>query len=39
MVLIDGKRLTALMIRHNVGARIAETMYLKKVDEDFFGEE
>jgi restriction system protein len=39
MVLIDGKQLTALMIRHNVGVRIAETMYLKKVDEDFFGEE
>jgi restriction system protein len=39
MVLIDGKQLTALMIQHNVGVRIAETLYLKKVDEDFFGEE
>jgi len=36
IVLIDGERLTALMIRHNVGVRIDETLYLKKVDEDFF---
>jgi len=39
MVLIDGKQLTALMMRHNVGVRIAETLHLKKIDEDFFGEE
>jgi len=36
IVLIDGERLAALMIRHNVGVRIDETLYLKKVDEDFF---
>jgi len=28
-----------LMIRHNVGVRIDETLYLKKVDEDFFLDE
>jgi restriction system protein len=39
MVLIDGKQLTTFMIRHAVGVRIAETLYLKKLDEDFFGEE
>ena len=39
MVLIDGKQLTSLMLRHNVGVRVAETLHLKKVDEDFFGEE
>jgi len=39
MVLIDGKQLTSLMLRHNVGVRIAETLQLKKIDEDFFGEE
>jgi restriction system protein len=39
MVLIDGAQLTGLMMRHNVGVRIAETLYLKKVDEDFFGED
>jgi restriction system protein len=39
MVLIDGAQLTALMIRHNVGVRVAETLHLKKVDEDFFGDE
>ena len=35
IVLIDGEQLAALMIRHNVGVRIDETLYLKKVDEDF----
>jgi restriction system protein len=39
IVLIDGERLAALMIRHNVGVRIDETLYLKKMDEDFFSEE
>ena len=39
IVLIDGKLLTALMIRYNVGARIDETLYLKKIDEDFFIDE
>ncbi len=39
IVLIDGERLAALMIRHNVGVRIDETLYLKKMDEDFFVDE
>jgi len=39
IVLIDGKQLATLMIRHNVGVRIDETLYLKKVDEDFFLDE
>jgi restriction system protein len=39
IVLIDGERLAALMIRHNVGVRVDETLYLKKMDEDFFGDE
>jgi restriction system protein len=39
VVLIDGKRLTELMLRHNVGVRVAETLHIKKVDEDFFDEE
>ncbi len=36
IVLIDGEQLTKLMIRHNVGCRIEDTLYIKKVDEDFF---
>jgi restriction system protein len=36
IVLIDGDQLTRLMIRHNVGCRIEETLHLKKLDEDFF---
>ena len=39
MVLIDGTELTSLMIRHNVGVRTAETLHVKKVDEDFFSDE
>jgi restriction system protein len=39
MVLIDGDQLTALMIRHDVGVRVADTLYLKKLDEDFFSDE
>ncbi len=36
IVLIDGKSLAKLMIRHNVGCRVIETLELKKEDDDFF---
>ena len=36
IVLIDGVQLAKLMIRHNVGCRVEETVYIKKIDEDFF---
>jgi restriction system protein len=36
IVLIDGEQLTRLMIRHDVGCRIEETLYVTKVDEEFF---
>lgn len=36
IVLIDGTQLAKLMIRHNVGCRIEDTLYIKKVDEEFF---
>ena len=36
IVLIDGKRLATLMIRHNVGVRIKNTYELKTLDEDYF---
>ena len=36
IVLIDGDQLAGLMIRYNVGCRVDETIYLKKIDEDFF---
>lgn len=39
IVLIDGKMLTTLMIRHNVGVRIEETLHIKRIDEDFFVDE
>jgi restriction system protein len=36
IVLIDGVQLTKLMIRHNVGCRVEDTLYIKKIDEEFF---
>ena len=36
IVLIDGEQLTKLMIRHNVGCRIEDTLHFRKIDEDFF---
>ena len=36
IVLVDGIQLTRLMIRHGVGCRIEETLYIKHVDEEFF---
>lgn len=36
LVLIDGVRLTELMVLHNVGVQDEETFTLKRVDEDFF---
>lgn len=36
LVLIDGEQLARLMIRHNVGCRIEESLHVRRVDEDFF---
>lgn len=36
IVLIDGARLTRLMIDHGVGCRIEDTLYVKKLDDEFF---
>jgi restriction system protein len=36
IVLIDGQQLAQLMIKHDVGVRIEETLHIKKIDEDFF---
>ena len=36
IVLIDGEYLTRLMIRHGIGCRVEETLYIKKIDEEFF---
>lgn len=38
IVLVNGRRLGDLLIRHNVGCRVEETLHLKKLDEDFFGD-
>ncbi|MCI0467307.1 MAG: restriction endonuclease, partial [Beijerinckiaceae bacterium] len=36
IVLIDGEQLAKLMVRHNVGCRVEDTLHIKKIDEDFF---
>jgi restriction system protein len=36
IVLVDGDQLARLMIRHNVGCRIEETLHIKSLDEEFF---
>lgn len=36
IVLIDGKELTRLMVRYNVGVAVRETFDLKQIDEEFF---
>ena len=38
VILIDGKELARLMIRHNVGVRTKDTYEIKKIDEDYFVE-
>lgn len=38
VILIDGARLTDLMIEHDVGVRVSRTISIKRIDEDFFGE-
>ena len=36
ILLIDGSQLSRLMIRHEVGCRVEETLTIKKLDEEFF---
>jgi restriction system protein len=39
VILIDGQTLADLMIEHGVGVRTAQTISLKRLDEDFFSED
>ena len=39
VILIDGKRLTELMIEHGVGVRSSRVIEFKRLDEDFFSED
>lgn len=36
IVLIDGDQLAALMVQQNIGCRIEESLYIKRIDEEFF---
>lgn len=39
VILIDGKRLTELMVEHGVGVRSSRVLEFKRLDEDFFSED
>src|SRR5262245_20656689 len=39
VILVDGQKLTDLMIEHNVGVRLSRSVEFKRLDEDFFSEE
>lgn len=39
VILIDGDRLTDLMIEHDIGVRVSRAIQFKRIDEDFFAEE
>lgn len=36
VILIDGQRLAALMVRYGVGVQVRRTVQIVEVDEDFF---
>lgn len=39
VILIDGRRLTELLVDHGVGVRVEKTLEFKRLDEDFFSED
>lgn len=39
VILIDGHRLTELMVEHGVGVRSSRVLEFKRLDEDFFSED
>ena len=39
IALVDGLKLTELMIKHRVGVQVARRIEIVKIDEDFFSEE
>lgn len=39
VILIDGRRLTELMVEHGVGVRSSRVLEFKRLDEDFFSED
>jgi restriction endonuclease Mrr len=36
--LIDGDELTALLVRFSVGVRVVQTIEIKRIDLDYFGD-
>ena len=39
IILIDGERLTSLMLEHEVGVRVTRQVCIRRLDEDFFADD
>ena len=39
IVLVDGKRLAALMSDRDVGTKVVEKLHIRRIDEEFFAED
>lgn len=39
IILIDGNKMTSLMLKYNIGVRIKTTYQIKEIDENYFSEE
>lgn len=39
VILVDGEKLASLMITHDVGVSTRDTIHLKNVDSDYFGDD
>jgi restriction endonuclease Mrr len=35
---VDGEKLIDLMLRHNIGVRVVESIYIKEIDQNYFDE-
>jgi restriction system protein len=38
IILVDGEKLIDLMLRHNIGVRVVESIYIKEIDQNYFDE-
>ena len=39
VVLIDGKKLSELMVKYNLGVYVEQVFEIKKIDRDFFNDD
>ena len=36
IILVDGQKLTTLMIEYSIGVSVEKTYYIKRIDSDYF---